>query len=114
LEFYVSIERPTPVVIRVNYYLAVIITASTQEFGPNGLIKQTKERRLFLTTDAVICVSVVPRTSDDVTSHERLSLKWFHPITEVEVNCPPVIFSTYDVKSLKIGTLLSSFWALAL
>ncbi|XP_018009908.1 uncharacterized protein LOC108667398 isoform X2 [Hyalella azteca] len=55
------------------------------EFGPNGLIKQTKERRLFLTTDAVICVSVVPRTSDDVTSHERLSLKWFHPITEVEV-----------------------------
>ncbi|KAF2349796.1 Dbl (DH) domain [Trinorchestia longiramus] len=59
--------------------------ATKLEFGPNGLIKQTKERRLFLTTDAVICVSVVPKTTDDVNSHERLSLKWVHPITEIEV-----------------------------
>lgn len=57
-----------------------------QEFNQNGLISKSKGRRLFLTNDLIMCVTVVPKTSDDYGhQNERLSLKWAYPVTDVEV-----------------------------
>ena len=71
----------------VNHCYFILITVfSFQEFSHNGTITKTKERRLFLTNDLIICVSVVPKSNDDFSQHsERLSLKWAHPVTDVEV-----------------------------
>ncbi|XP_042205162.1 rho guanine nucleotide exchange factor 10-like isoform X3 [Homarus americanus] len=56
------------------------------EFNQSGLISKSKGRRLFLTNDLIICVTVVPKTTDDYGhQNERLSLKWAYPVTDVEI-----------------------------
>lgn len=56
------------------------------EFNQNGLISKSKARRLFLTNDLIMCVTVVPKTNDDYGhQNERLSLKWAFPVTDVEI-----------------------------
>ena len=51
-----------------------------QEFASTGQVRQRKERRLLLTTDRLICASVVKDGGE-----ERLTLKACFPLTEVEV-----------------------------
>ena len=69
-----------------------------QEFNQNGVINKTKDRRLFLTNDIVICVSVVPKNGDDFSSHsERLYLKWAYPVSDVEVSSTYLIFATFFI-----------------
>lgn len=53
------------------------------EFNATGGVNKSKARRLLLLNDLLLCVSVAPR--EDATSPERLSLKWTHPVTDVEV-----------------------------
>lgn len=53
------------------------------EFNATGGVSKSKARRLLLLNDLLLCVSVAPR--EDPTSAERLSLKWTHPVTDVEV-----------------------------
>lgn len=56
------------------------------EFNQNGLISKSKGRRLFLTNDLIMCVTVVPKTNEDYgQQNERLSLKWAFPVTDVEI-----------------------------
>lgn len=58
-----------------------------QEFNQGGLISKSKARRLFLTNDLIMCVTVVPKTSDEYgQQNERLSLKWAYPVTDVEAS----------------------------
>lgn len=57
-----------------------------QEFNQGGLISKSKGRRLFLTNDLIMCVTVVPKSNDEYgQQNERLSLKWAYPVTDVEV-----------------------------
>ena len=57
-----------------------------QEFNQSGMISKTKERRLLLLNDLLVCVSVASKSGDDYrNSSERLTLKWAVPITDVEV-----------------------------
>lgn len=51
------------------------------------MISKTKERRLLLLNDLLVCVSVSSKSGDDyrANSSERLTLKWAVPITDVEV-----------------------------
>lgn len=50
------------------------------------MISKTKERRLLLLNDLLVCVSVSSKSGDDYrNSSERLTLKWAFPITDVEV-----------------------------
>lgn len=58
-----------------------------QEFNQSGMISKTKERRLLLLNDLLVCVTVVSKSGDDYrNSSERLTLKWAFPITDVEVD----------------------------
>lgn len=65
------------------------LTLFAQEFNGNGMISKTKERRLLLLNDLLVCVSVASKSRDDDfrsgASSERLTLKWAVPITDVEV-----------------------------
>jgi hypothetical protein len=36
-----------------------------------------------------VCVAVSPKAADDFGNSERLSLKWSHPVIDVEVICAP-------------------------
>lgn len=58
-----------------------------QEFNQSGMISKTKERRLLLLNDLLVCVTVVSKSGDDYRQNasERLTLKWAFPITDVEV-----------------------------
>lgn len=56
-----------------------------QEFNQNGMITKSKRRRLLLLNDLVVCVSVAPRSTEDFSGSERLSLKWTYPVADVEV-----------------------------
>lgn len=49
------------------------------------MVTKTKNRRLLLLNDLVVCVSVAPKSSDDFGASERLSLKWTFPVTDVEI-----------------------------
>ncbi|CAB3221955.1 unnamed protein product [Arctia plantaginis] len=51
------------------------------EFSQSGGLSKCKPRRLLLLNDLVVCVSV-GAGSDDA---ERLSLKWAHPVQDVDV-----------------------------
>ncbi|XP_015110242.1 rho guanine nucleotide exchange factor 10-like protein isoform X2 [Diachasma alloeum] len=55
------------------------------EFNTNGMITKSKRRRLLLLNDLVVCVSVAPRSIDDFSSSERLTLKWTHPVSDIEI-----------------------------
>ena len=57
-----------------------------QEFNQNGMVTKSKRRRLLLLNDLVVCVSVAPRSVDDFSSSERLTLKWTCPVSDVEVS----------------------------
>ncbi|KAK3857916.1 hypothetical protein Pcinc_035865 [Petrolisthes cinctipes] len=69
-----------------NRYLLRQDDMQQLEFNQAGLISKSKGRRLFLTNDLIICVTVVPKTSDEYGhQNERLSLKWAYPVTDVEI-----------------------------
>lgn len=55
------------------------------EFNQSGFIMKSKQRRLLLLNDKVICVSVAPKQSHDFGAHEKLSFKWMYPVTDVEI-----------------------------
>ncbi|KAF7989094.1 hypothetical protein HCN44_007404 [Aphidius gifuensis] len=55
------------------------------EFNQNGMITKSKRRRLLLLNDLVVCVSVTPRSIDDFSSSERLTLKWTYPVSDIEI-----------------------------
>ncbi|XP_077288242.1 rho guanine nucleotide exchange factor 10-like protein isoform X5 [Arctopsyche grandis] len=55
------------------------------EFNQAGMITKTKSRRLLLLNDLVVCVSVAPRQSEEFGANERLSLKWMHPVADLEI-----------------------------
>lgn len=50
------------------------------------MITKSKRRRLLLLNDLVVCVSVAPRSAEDFTGSERLTLKWTHPVSDIEVS----------------------------
>lgn len=58
-----------------------------QEFTQNGMISKTKERRLLLLNDLLVCVAVNSKTGQREfrNSSERLALKWAFPVADVEV-----------------------------
>lgn len=69
-----------------NRYLLRQDDVMQLEFNQNGLISKSKARRLFLTNDLIICVTVVPKSNDEYGhQNERLSLKWAVPVTDVEI-----------------------------
>lgn len=35
--------------------------------------------------DLVVCVSVTPRSTEDFSGNERLTLKWTYPVSDIEV-----------------------------
>lgn len=55
------------------------------EFNQNGMITKSKRRRLLLLNDLVVCVSVAPRSAEDFSGSERLTLKWTYPVSDVEI-----------------------------
>ncbi|XP_057322229.1 uncharacterized protein LOC130665714 isoform X1 [Microplitis mediator] len=55
------------------------------EFNQNGMITKSKRRRLLLLNDLVVCVSVAPRSIEDFSSSERLTLKWTYPVSDIEI-----------------------------
>ncbi|XP_034941800.1 rho guanine nucleotide exchange factor 10-like protein isoform X2 [Chelonus insularis] len=55
------------------------------EFNQNGMITKSKRRRLLLLNDLVVCVSVTPRSIEDFSSSERLTLKWTYPVSDIEI-----------------------------
>jgi len=62
-----------------------------QEFNQAGMITKSKSRRLLLLNDLIVCVAVAPKAADDFGNSERLSLKWSHPVTDIEVICALLI-----------------------
>lgn len=55
------------------------------EFNQSGFIVKSKQRRLLLLNDKVICVSVAPKLSHDFGATEKLSFKWMYPVNDVEI-----------------------------
>lgn len=49
------------------------------------MITKSKRRRLLLLNDLVVCVSVTPRSTEDFSGSERLTLKWTYPVSDIEV-----------------------------
>lgn len=50
------------------------------------MITKSKRRRLLLLNDLVVCVSVTPRSTEDFSGNERLTLKWTYPVSDIEVS----------------------------
>jgi len=72
------------------------------------MISKTKERRLLLLNDLVVCVSVASKVGDDYrNSSERLTLKWAFPVTDVEVCCV-VVFIDYAMLLFTIDLKLNN------
>lgn len=69
------------------------------EFNQNGMVTKSKNRRLLLLNDLLVCVSVAPKSADDFSSNERLTLKWSHPVTEIEVSGGSSVLSCLPVLS---------------
>jgi len=65
------------------------------------MITKSKSRRLLLLNDLIVCVAVAPKAADDFGNSERLSLKWSHPVTDVEVICAP-----FDVILTRVAFIL--------
>lgn len=55
------------------------------EFNQSGFIVKSKQRRLLLLNDKVICVSVAPKQSHDFGATEKLSFKWMLPVADVDI-----------------------------
>lgn len=55
------------------------------EFNHEGQLQKSKSRRLFLANDKLICVSVAPKQSHDFGSTEKLTLKWNHHLSDIEM-----------------------------
>ena len=62
------------------------------EFNSSGMVSRSKQRRLLLLNDLLVCVSVAGRSSEvdfastiSTTSNERLTLKWAVPVGDVEL-----------------------------
>ena len=62
------------------------------EFNSSGMVSRSKQRRLLLLNDLLVCVSVAGRSSEvDFSStvssaaNERLTLKWAVPVGDVEL-----------------------------
>ena len=69
------------------FWQIVNLFSYAQEFNQSGMISKTKERRLLLLNDLLVCVTVASKSGDDYrNSSERLTLKWAFPITDVEVS----------------------------
>ncbi|VEN60464.1 unnamed protein product, partial [Callosobruchus maculatus] len=68
-----------------NRYLLREDNVTQLEYSQTGLITKSKSRRLLLLNDLVVCVSVASKSSDDFGASERLSLKWTHPVSEIEI-----------------------------
>lgn len=68
-----------------NRYLLREDNVTQLEFNQSGFIVKSKQRRLLLLNDKVICVSVAPKQSADFGATEKLSFKWMHPVNDVEI-----------------------------
>ncbi|TRY79106.1 hypothetical protein TCAL_02839 [Tigriopus californicus] len=60
------------------------------EFNASGLVTRSKQRRLLLLNDLLLCVTVNGRSSEAEFNHtssanERLSLKWAVSVSDVEI-----------------------------
>ena len=62
------------------------------EFNSAGMVARSKQRRLLLLNDLLVCVSVAGRSSEvdftstvSTTANERLTLKWAVPVGDVEL-----------------------------
>lgn len=66
-------------------YLVREDNVTQMEFNQAGFIVKSKQRRLLLLNDKVICVSVAPKRTHEVGAPEKLSLKWMHAVTDVEI-----------------------------
>ena len=62
------------------------------EFNASGFVARSKQRRLLLLNDLLVCATVNGRTSEvefggsvGGYANERLSLKWAVPVNEVEL-----------------------------
>lgn len=81
------------------------------EYNQNGLLVKTKQRRLLLANDKIICVSVAPKQSQDFGSTEKLSLKWMFHVNDVEIvdNASSATLSRYITSGLnRAGSLKSN------
>lgn len=68
-----------------NRYLLREDNVTQLEFNQAGFIVKSKQRRLLLLNDKVICVSVAPKLSNEFGATEKLSFKWMYPVSEVEI-----------------------------
>uniref|UniRef100_A0A1B0DD04 Uncharacterized protein n=1 Tax=Phlebotomus papatasi TaxID=29031 RepID=A0A1B0DD04_PHLPP len=68
-----------------NRYLLREDNVTQLEFNQCGFIVKSKQRRLLLLNDKVICVSVAPKQSSDFGATEKLSFKWMFPVADVEI-----------------------------
>lgn len=68
-----------------NRYLLREDNVTQLEFNQFGFIIKSKQRRLLLLNDKVICVSVAPKQSHDFGATEKLSFKWMYLATDVEI-----------------------------
>lgn len=68
-----------------NRYLLREDNVTQLEFNHAGFIVKSKQRRLLLINDKVICVSVAPKLSHDFGATEKLTFKWMYPVTDVEI-----------------------------
>ncbi|XP_055305474.1 rho guanine nucleotide exchange factor 10-like protein isoform X2 [Sitodiplosis mosellana] len=68
-----------------NRYLLREDNVTHLEFNQAGFIVKSKQRRLLLLNDKVICVSVAPKLSNEFGATEKLSFKWMYPVNEVEI-----------------------------
>ncbi|KAJ8984924.1 hypothetical protein NQ317_012170 [Molorchus minor] len=68
-----------------NRYLLREDNVTQLEYSQNGTVTKAKSRRLLLLNDLVVCVSVASKASDDFGTGERLSLKWTHPVSDIEI-----------------------------
>lgn len=77
------------------------------------MISKTKDRRLLLLNDLLVCVTVASKSGDDYrNSSERLTLKWAFPVTDVEAspsfsllyftNCAKPLFCRIFISRWKI------------
>ena len=62
------------------------------EFNSSGMVSRSKQRRLLLLNDLLVCVSVAGRSSEvdfpstvSAAANERLTLKWAVPVGDVEL-----------------------------
>ncbi|KAK0160358.1 hypothetical protein PV328_007776 [Microctonus aethiopoides] len=66
-------------------YLIREDNVTQMEFNQSGMLTKSKRRRLLLLNDLVVCVSVTSRFIEDFASSERLTLKWTHPVSDIEI-----------------------------